>query len=101
MGKNVDSVAYECSNKRVRGKGVALEYYFRAIDEFTILIPQLDETFSFFFFFGKAFFDAIIPFLFFGEIFDGWRYSTLGNVSKDGMQIAQNSNLMTYQGKSN
>lgn len=68
MGKNVDSVAYECSNKRVRGKGVALEYYFRAIDEFTILIPQLDETFSFFFFFGKAFFDAIIPFLFFGEI---------------------------------
>lgn len=68
MGKNVDSVAYECSNKRVRGKGVALEYYFRAINEFTILIPQLDETFSFFFFFGKAFFDAIIPFLFFGEI---------------------------------
>lgn len=86
MGKNVDSVAYECSNKRVRGKGVALEYYFRAIDEFTILIPQLDETFSFFFFFGKVFFDAIIPFLFFGEIsfsMDG--YSTLGNVSKDGM----------------
>lgn len=69
MGKNVDSVAYECSNKRVRGKGVALEYYFCAIDEFTILIPQLDETFSFFFFFGKAFFDAIIPFLFFGFLF--------------------------------
>lgn len=50
MGKNVDSVAYECSNKRV-----ALEYYFRAIDEFTILIPQLDETFSFFFFLEKRF----------------------------------------------
>lgn len=79
MGKNVDSVAYECSNKRVRGKGVALEYYFRAIDEFTILIPQLDETFSFFFFFGKAFFDAIIPFLFFGEI----SFSMDGDIQRD------------------
>ena len=42
-----------------RGKSVALEYYFRAIDEFTTLIPQLfDEAFSFFFFFffEKVFF---------------------------------------------
>lgn len=82
MGKNVDSVAYECSNKRVRGKGVALEYYFRAINEFTILIPQLDETFSFFFFFfGKAFFDATIPFLFFGEI----SFSMDGDIQRWGM----------------
>lgn len=49
MGKNADSVAYECSNKRVRGKGVVLEYYFRAIDEFTILIPQRDLFFFLFF----------------------------------------------------
>lgn len=48
---------------RLRGGGesVALEYYFRAIDEFTTLTSQLfDEAFSFFFFFfGIAFFGEI------------------------------------------
>lgn len=72
-----------CSNKRAPftegEESVAVEYYFRAIDEFTTLIPQLfDEAFSLFFF-GKAFFDAIIPLFrtdfFFFFFFDGWRYS--------------------------
>lgn len=82
------------SNKRApftstgRGKSVALEYYFRAIDEFTTLIPQFfDEAFSFFFlfFFGKVFFDAIIPFLFFEEISFSMDDDTRRRVSRDGM----------------
>ena len=57
-----------------RGKSVALEYYFRAIDEFTTLIPQFfDEAFSFFFFFffGKAFFDNSVSFFRRDFFFDG------------------------------
>lgn len=57
-GKNVESVEYVCSNKRAPftegEESVAVEYYFRAIDEFTTLIPQLfDEAFSLFFFFSE------------------------------------------------
>lgn len=55
---------------RLRGGGesVALEYYFRAIDEFTTLTSQLfDEAFSFFFFWNSVFWRDFF--------FDGWRYS--------------------------
>ena len=69
-----------------RGKSVALEYYFRAIDEFTTLIPQLfDEAFSFFFFFFLEKRFLIIPFLFFEEISFSMDDDTRRRVSRDGM----------------
>lgn len=84
-----------CSNKRAPftegEESVAVEYYFRAIDEFTTLIPQLfDEAFSLFFFFGKAFFDAIIPlfrtdFFFFFFSMDGDTRCAGERVSRNGM----------------